>query len=81
MGGAKKVSLICQLGPGGDGGTADGHAEFQPPKELSSMEKHMHGAYLVSFDVTYIYRAYGSLLIIFYSILLTSKSRSHLRER
>jgi aryl carrier-like protein len=28
----------------------DHRADFQPPEELSSMEKHIHDAYLVSFD-------------------------------
>jgi amino acid adenylation domain-containing protein len=40
----------------------DQRAEFQPPKELSSMEKHMYDAYLVSSYATKIHHANSSLL-------------------
>jgi amino acid adenylation domain-containing protein len=48
---------------GGDHSDDDDHsASFQPPKELFSMEKHMHDAYLVSFKAANIYLTYRSLL-------------------
>jgi hypothetical protein len=45
-----------------NGDDDDHRAEFQPTKELSSVDKHMHDAYPVSSYATKVFRADSSLL-------------------